>query len=408
MITKLEIKGFKSLVDVSIELGAVNVFIGANGSGKSNLLEAVGFLSAIVSGSLEAESIRYRGVRHGSPQSYLSSMISKSAECVSLFARDTCTSFNVEFGADDAQPSRWAIRRESGAFEGIEVLRRTRNGVGVLNHKQMDEIPVGNHSPSKSIVGFWALYFAYNKDQFQPDPNSSDIPILGADFFEPLDLYGIFTPNTPQLRGSGTDIQREPLGLGGSGLGQAIGDMLKLDPEKLGPFDLEDVYELIDWADSLTIDERSDPSTRLRIGDRFMGNGHKTVSLLEASEGALYVLFLLALVGHEDSPRFFAVDNFDQALHPRLARKLTRVISDQIICDGSRQMLATTHNPLVLDGLDLLDDRVRLFTVDRDSNGASQVQRVQVTPELMARAEEGFSLSELWNMGRLGGIPKYF
>ena len=46
MISHLEIKGFKSLVDVSIELGAVNVFIGANGSGKSNLLEAVGFLSA--------------------------------------------------------------------------------------------------------------------------------------------------------------------------------------------------------------------------------------------------------------------------------------------------------------------------------------------------------------------------
>ena len=50
MITQLEVKGFKSLVDVSIELGAVNVFIGANGSGKSNLLEVVGMLSAIISG----------------------------------------------------------------------------------------------------------------------------------------------------------------------------------------------------------------------------------------------------------------------------------------------------------------------------------------------------------------------
>ena len=46
MISRLEIKGFKSLVDVSIDLGAVNVFIGANGSGKSNLLEAMGMLGA--------------------------------------------------------------------------------------------------------------------------------------------------------------------------------------------------------------------------------------------------------------------------------------------------------------------------------------------------------------------------
>jgi hypothetical protein len=66
-------------------------------------------------------------------------------------------------------------------------------------------------------------------------------------------------------------------------------------------------------------------------------------------------------------------------------------------------MLATTHNPLVLDGLDLLDDRIRLFTVDRDSKGASQVQRVLITEELI---DKGFSLSRLWTTGRLGGVPK--
>ena len=69
-------------------------------------------------------------------------------------------------------------------------------------------------------------------------------------------------------------------------------------------------------------------------------------------------------------------------------------------------MLATTHNPLVLDGLDLLDDRVRLFTVDRDSDGATQIHRVTVTEELMAQADKGMSLSRLWVMGRLGGVPR--
>ena len=50
MITKLSVKAFKTLEDVEIELGQVNVFIGANGSGKSNLLEAVGVLSAAADG----------------------------------------------------------------------------------------------------------------------------------------------------------------------------------------------------------------------------------------------------------------------------------------------------------------------------------------------------------------------
>jgi len=42
MITQLNIRGFKSLADVDVELGQVNVFIGANGSGKTNFLEAIG------------------------------------------------------------------------------------------------------------------------------------------------------------------------------------------------------------------------------------------------------------------------------------------------------------------------------------------------------------------------------
>ena len=46
MITKIAIESFKSLERVEVELGRVNVFIGANGSGKSNLLEAIGVLSA--------------------------------------------------------------------------------------------------------------------------------------------------------------------------------------------------------------------------------------------------------------------------------------------------------------------------------------------------------------------------
>lgn len=38
-------KNFKSLYNVSFQPGKVNVFIGANGSGKSAILEAIGILS---------------------------------------------------------------------------------------------------------------------------------------------------------------------------------------------------------------------------------------------------------------------------------------------------------------------------------------------------------------------------
>ena len=46
MLEHLFVRTFKSLDDVSVDLGRVNVFIGANGSGKTNLLEALGVISS--------------------------------------------------------------------------------------------------------------------------------------------------------------------------------------------------------------------------------------------------------------------------------------------------------------------------------------------------------------------------
>ena len=68
-------------------------------------------------------------------------------------------------------------------------------------------------------------------------------------------------------------------------------------------------------------------------------------------------------------------------------------------------MLLTTHNPLVLDGLDLSDDRIRLFAVERtrSTGGATRVYRIEVSDEVLKATPAGLSLSNLWVMGRLGG-----
>ena len=424
MISRLEIKGFKSLVDVSIELGAVNVFIGANGSGKSNLLEAVGFLSAVISGGLEAESIRYRGVRLGNPFTFCSSLKASHSKSITIKVADDRSSYSADFAPNEKQSAKWTINQETIRHDGNEVFHRSNEGFFIQRPGDSIQFATKAEAQDRSLAKYasniYGLFIKPNSDRINPSLFHDDKSIRETSdrvysFLDQMDKYAIFSPSTPHLRGFLDDILREPLGLGWSGLSRAIDEMLTRDPEKLGPFDLDDVYELIEWADSLEVDaghtaEESSGGNgrpvRVRIGDRFMGTGHKSVSLLEASEGALYVLFLLALVGHEQSPKIFAVDNFDQALHPRLALALTRLITEQIVDDGSRQMLATTHNPLVLDGLDILDDRIRLFTVDRDPRGATRVDRVMVTEELMAQADKGLSLSRLWVMGRFGGVPR--
>jgi len=102
---------------------------------------------------------------------------------------------------------------------------------------------------------------------------------------------------------------------------------------------------------------------------------------------------------HSQAPRLFAVENFDQALNPRLARATVDLFC-QAIWGNPNEPVAflTTHNPLVLDGIDILDERIRLFAIDRDNSGYSTINRVTVTEELVG--QDGMTLSDLWVMGQ--------
>jgi len=52
MITKIAISGYRSLRDVRIALGALNVVTGANGSGKSSLYRALRLLADVAQGRI--------------------------------------------------------------------------------------------------------------------------------------------------------------------------------------------------------------------------------------------------------------------------------------------------------------------------------------------------------------------
>jgi predicted ATPase len=67
MLTKLEVDGFKNLRDVELYLGPFTCIAGANGVGKSNLFDAIAFLSALAQMPLmdAALSVRSGAVLHG-------------------------------------------------------------------------------------------------------------------------------------------------------------------------------------------------------------------------------------------------------------------------------------------------------------------------------------------------------
>lgn len=387
MINQLTVEGFKSLESVNIDLGQVNVFIGANGSGKSNLLEAVGVLGAAAFGRVDDEALLRRGVRPGEPKLYKSAFRHSyhrkkahiSFEAMSIEARYRVSLWNP---LESPRPS-WRFKHELLERGHCKIVGRSPADRTRWNPEQ----------------GYAALKVV---ELAQDDP--------AATLLDDLRSYCIYSANTPTLRELTPDQQtREPVGLSGGRLSEAVGELVGVLKHGADSRYWE-IVSLIDWAkafNSVPVSVSSGGSKKIvRFTDRYMTEKRRGLSAYDASEGALYVLFAAVLALHPRAPRCLAIDNLDQALNPRLAMRLAEQLCAWILGsrDG-RQVLLTAHNPTVLDGLPLDDDRVRLFTIDRDNVGRSVVRRVQMTEKLKEKASDGWTLSRLWTGGLLGGVP---
>lgn len=392
MIRKLSIRSFKSLAEVDLELGRVNVFIGANGSGKSNLLEALGVLGAAADGRVDDEALLRRGVRPGLPSLYKSSFKGEDIpRSVKLEATSAEARYVVELNNPLRHPDlAWSYEVEGLFQEGKALVSRSMAAGGNLD-------------PKRGLAALKAVEFS----------KSAATALL-----EELSDYAIYSPSTNTLRGLVPDAQtRDPVGLAGGRLAEGMQSLIVglREQSDLGKELRTELRQLVDWATDFGCAQSgsdvplapSVPSTKyvLRLVDKFMADGRNALTGYDASEGALYVIFSAILARHPRTPRSLAIDNVDQALNPRLARALMQHLCTWTLAQPDKQLLLTTHNPLMLDGLDLENDEIRLFTVGRSRRGKTVVHRVQLRLADLKREGELWTVSRLWVMGQLGGVP---
>jgi len=391
MINRIEIHAFKSIQEAKLELGAFNVFVGANGSGKSNIIEAIGVLGAAAAGRVDDEALLHRGVRPGIPDLYKSSFReNRRRNAIRFGAFSSTSSYEVDLHTPYGDSTAWAYKTEKWVGDGTKIFGRSPNSI--------------EYQFYDARRGLAAL------KQVEITTETGASQLLAA-----LQQFSIYTPNTLKLRGIETDLQyRAPVGLAGGRLAEASEELRRLARKDEALEDvIEGILELVDWVENFGARAGSEvplsssiprPAKVLYFRDRYMAEGRNMLSAYDASEGALYVLFAAILAAHPDSPRLLAIDNFDATLNPRLVRSLASKMVEWVL-DRERQMLITCHNPLVLDGLPLQDERVRLFAVDRSYGGMTVIRRVVVDEALMAKAKEGWSFSRLWILGHLGGVP---
>lgn len=392
MISSFTVKNFKSLHEVMIEPGHFNVFIGANGCGKSNVLEALALLAGAMTGRTTPEDLFNRGYRVARPDSTRSSFREVAQqETISLIASEQGTwaapdgtHFDLVPSNTDSIAAEW-VNQKSGTMEPVDVESVLR-GLKELESKLA--------------------------------PDHAKFPIVLAEIRRSLSAlethrslsdFVIYTPNTLALRGLQVVSQRTPIGIHGEGLDQLIASLSEADHEALAKN-----LHMIDWFDEFLIDvgdqlkyghhKMGRSQSRLYFRDRFMHASNDLFSAENANEGILHLLFHLSVFLSAETPQVFGVDNLETALNPQLCRLLTASLASLAV-ERNKQAFVTTHNPAVLDGINLHDDRQRLFVVHRNGEGHTTVKRLTHKPSL---TEGKYKLSELWMRGHLGGLPDAF
>ena len=393
LLRKLTIRNFKSIPELSIELGRFNVFIGENGSGKSNILEALAALSASQNNDFNYEGLSSRGVRFVRPDQMLSSFLKDPKKDI--------IEISVNFDNPDEGPISSQIYPDNVNDIFTKWLDGSRDAtVDSLRKEILDIISLTSLADLNVDVILEEMKKKSKIVATEQSKNNSQ---------KLLDDYAIFDLNTKALRGeSASESRKTPLGLNGEGLDLLISSFNSYEMDFL-----DECQVLFKWLTEIISDNSErNKNTGLKTGsnstlyfkDKYMQRQNNVLSASTGNEGILHVLFYLSLFISNKTPQLLGIDNIETALNPRLCQKL---ISELVKLSHNRgkQVLITTHNPAILDGLNLHDNEQRLFVVYRSSVGHTRVRRIKSKKDL---AESNLKMSEMWMRGSLGGVPDNF
>ncbi|OQX97500.1 MAG: hypothetical protein B6I20_12520 [Bacteroidetes bacterium 4572_117] len=368
MINKIQIENFKSIENLTLELGRVNVIIGANGSGKTNILEAIVMGAAASANKLDYEFLGNR-LRFTSPEFMKNAFPN---------AKKNETKIKFLHGKDDFSYS--LINDERDYRKWIDV-----------------DVSVSKGSQINKIIDklFKEGYKEFGRDVVTSimRQNASEKGI--SDFL-------IYTPELSYLKKFETQAQITPLGVKGEGLFYMLKQILGNKHNKKQISDIKEYLHLLDWFEDFDIPNGlMSNESKIAIKDRYINPTLNYFDQKSANEGFLYLLFYLVLFTGENTPSFFAIDNIETGFNPKLCTELIKTLNN-LAEKYDKQTIITTHNPAILDGINLNDDNQRLFIAHRNKEGKTYVERIKSKPKT------GTKLSELWTRGYIGGIPDNF
>jgi predicted ATPase len=121
----------------------------------------------------------------------------------------------------------------------------------------------------------------------------------------------------------------------------------------------------------------------------------RAIPAVRLSDGTLRYLYLLAILCHPDPPPLICIEEPELGLHPDIIATIARLLID---ASQRTQLIVTTHSSDLVSALGDVPEAV--VVCERGLDGTT-LERLE--PKRMQKWLEKYSLGHLWGMGEIGG-----
>jgi predicted ATPase len=352
MITSVHVQNFKNLRDQTITLDRFTVFVGANGSGKTSVLDAIHLAIRAAVG-------------------------------------DPSKVFGYERHCD------WLHRRN--ATDDLQITCTTPGG-----EFSVRATPPAGPAPSADQLGSRRWTF-----QVSPQPG----PELDKAIRDARSLVFFHLDASELARPSYTDRVPPRVEFNGSGLASVLSYMSGNDPEGFATLLLHMknfiphlklirfTKEAIRKSETVYI-QKGDVSEELVTSRKYQGdallfdfNNANNVAAHTASEGTILLLGLLTILLGPTQPKILLLDDIEHGLHPLAQKSLLDALRQVMGVFPDLQIIASAHSPWLLDQLQ--PEQIRLMTLDED--GYAVCGKLTDHPQFEKWKEE-MAPGELWSL----------
>jgi len=377
-INRIKIDGFRRLEHLDLVVRPFMVLIGANGIGKSTLLDAFSLLSASASGRLNDSLSQLGGI-------------------ASILTRDRAdeVSLSVDMDVPGHQPLEYEVRlkqRSTGYSISREVLSQRRAGyLNPFNHINSSETdiryyeieqeklvrPDWEHNPLETSLSQVPKMFRQPEEMRRILATATQYHVLEVGARAPVKLPQAMKPATLP-------------GADGEDLVPYLYYLRETDHDR---FDM--VIDALQAAfpsfESLNFPPVAAGMLSMTWKDK---NFRKPLYMNELSEGTLRFLWLASLLQSPALSTITMIDEPEVSLHPELLNMLAELMRE---ASKRTQLVIATHSDRLIRFL-YPNEVVVMDMNDAGGATASWADLMDIENWL---AE--YSLDEVWRMGRIGG-----